>query len=207
MTLQSAIDGTGISDIIGSVSDGWGNTTAQPSRVKALKTLSNFSGNGNVVSIPVSRAVKCAAGSRGGETLKCVDIPSVIIANLISDKRILDQLCGGGMNLAHEITNFIETIAGKEHTGKESVFLSPRLSVILLRYIWFNAAVVSLTDSNIKMPSTQCPRALAMTFIGTIWPSEAWLIITTVVSPLFQSRLFPIGTIAVVEILQPVIRM
>nr|AYV99295.1 wssv142 [White spot syndrome virus] len=152
MTLQSAIDGTGISDIIGSVSDGWGNTTAQPSRVKALKTLSNFSGNGNVVSIPVSRAVKCAAGSRGGETLKCVDIPSVIIANLISDKRILDQLCGGGMNLAHEITNFIETIAGKEHTGKESVFLSPRLSVILLRYIWFNAAVVSLTDSNIKMP-------------------------------------------------------
>ncbi|ATU83671.1 ORF400 [White spot syndrome virus] len=64
-----------------------------------------------------------------------------------------------------------------------------------------------LRIATLKCPSTQCPRALAMTFIGTIWPSEAWLIITTVVSPLFQSRLFPIGTIAVVEILQPVIRM
>nr|BDT63580.1 MAG: wsv360-like protein [Pasiphaea japonica whispovirus] len=153
MTLQTAIDGTSINNMgigIGSAADGWTHkNTIQPSRLRALKVMSSsFSRNkSGVVSIPVSRNFTAGSG------VKCVDIPFVIVTHLVSDKKILDSLCRGSMNLSKEILKFIDVLSGN-YRSKEvsSIFTNSKHTFIFLRYIWFNTAIISLTDANIKVP-------------------------------------------------------
>ena len=150
MTLQTAVNGTSIGELgfgLGSAQDGWGGYTncIQPSRMHALKAMSKIGTDPSVISIPVSRSLS----GRGDVT--SIDIPAVIVSYLISDKRTLDDLCGANnTDLCTEITKFVNNLTGENSQDKSSIFTVGKYSIILLRYIWFNTAVISLTDVNIK---------------------------------------------------------
>nr|AKS10599.1 wsv360-like protein [Metopaulias depressus WSSV-like virus] len=158
MVIQSAFNGTSTAEIsmgLGSAADGWGLASNQlePSRIKALKLMTKFGRRRpDVISIPVSRSRGSISGLDAGIT--SVDIPAVIMSHLISDKKILDDLCGERMDLGKEITNFVQTLSERGEGGtttKNSIFTTGKHSIMLLRYIWFNTAIISLTDTNIKM--------------------------------------------------------
>nr|BDV50172.1 MAG: wsv360-like protein [Chiromantes dehaani nimavirus] len=158
MIIQSAFNSTSTAEMglgLGSAADGWGpaNNQLEPSRIQALKLMAKFGRQRlDVVSIPVSRSIS---------GITSVDIPAVIITHLISDKRILDDLCGEEMNLGKEITKFVQTLSGGITTKKStSIFTTGKYSMMLLRYIWFNTAVISLTDTNIKMVVNVAKRGL-----------------------------------------------
>ena len=164
MIIQSAFNGTSTAEMsigLGSAADGWGpaNNQLEPSRMKALKLMARFGRRRpDVISVPISRSRGSISGLDSGIT--SVDIPVVIISHLISDKRILDDLCGEGMDLGREITKFIQTLLGETSKNSKSIFTTGKHSIMLLRYIWFNTAVISLTDTNIKMAINVAKRGL-----------------------------------------------
>ena len=143
MIIQSAFNCSSTDEIkgLGSAANGWGpaNNQLQPSRMRALKLMAKFGRDrSDVISIPVSLG-----------RITSVNIPAVIMIHLISDKRILDSLCGK-IDLKNEIMNFIQTLARGE--TKKSILATGKYAIILLRYIWFNTAIISLTNNNITMP-------------------------------------------------------
>nr|BDT62662.1 MAG: wsv360-like protein [Metapenaeus ensis nimavirus] len=156
MTIQSAFNATSSSRIgvgIGSAADGWNgfNNQLEPSRMRALKTMAKFKrGRLDVISIPVSRSHGSISGV--GPSVTTVDIPTVIVSYLISDKQILDALCGRKENLQQVICDFIRVLSGgsvTELTSLSPIFTDPTYSIMLLRYMWFNTAIISITDTNI----------------------------------------------------------
>nr|BDT63071.1 MAG: wsv360-like protein [Trachysalambria curvirostris nimavirus] len=155
MTIQASFNATPVSEVgvgIGSAADGWSTVSNQlePSRMRALKAMARYKRESrNVISVPVSRSRGSVSGLGIGVT--AVDIPMVIIAQLISDKQILDALSGGGDKLTQEIGSFIETLSGgiSNISRISPIFTDPRYSIIFLRYVWLNTAIISITDTNI----------------------------------------------------------
>ena len=73
-------------------------------------------------------------------------IPLVILEHLVADKVVLDSYCSAsGTTLTEQLNHFINILSGKDN----KVFKDQNRLFTLVRYIWFNVAILSLTDSNI----------------------------------------------------------
>nr|BDT63125.1 MAG: wsv360-like protein [Sicyonia whispovirus] len=170
MTLQGALNGMKAEEIgfgLGSSEGGWGphGNQVEPTRMAALKLTSRLAGGfarKDAVAVPVARSRGSLSGRLGpGAAPSHVNVPAAILSQLVADKLHLDSISEGEVNLSREITLFVQTVSGNRPKGeKASVFASFENSVALLRYIWFNTAIVSITDSNIIVPLDVVGRGL-----------------------------------------------
>nr|BDV49826.1 MAG: wsv360-like protein [Penaeus semisulcatus pemonivirus] len=168
MTLQSVVNA------MDEDGDPWhGVNTApsfvvEPNRMRALTRLSSSYRRHNLshclaserstnVMIPICRTRGAVAGLLSGFGQKGnVVLPVALFSKLISSKITLDRRCrlsGQGAKLNDSILDFVKRAAGwrpRQHQKDNSVYLgfSKDDYVMLLSYLWFNTAIISLTDTN-----------------------------------------------------------
>ena len=142
MTLQTALNTSKLIDA-GSVADGWSAPAQfEPSRMRALEDLAGSRHRNDVVSVLLNRE----RGSVSRCKTNILVIPLVILEHLVADKIVLDGYCSAsGSNLAKQLGHFIDILSGKDN----KIFKDQNRFLTLVRYIWFNVAILSLTDSNI----------------------------------------------------------
>ena len=145
MTLQTAFNTRQITEA-GSVSDGWSKTTQmEPSRMQALLDLSKYRYSKNTVTIPLNME-RGSLGFSDNKRTNVLVLHTVILNHLVADKVALDTFCASeGTTLSKELEKFIDIFTGK----KSEVFKDDNRFLTLIRYIWFNVAILSLTDSNV----------------------------------------------------------
>nr|BDT61801.1 MAG: wsv360-like protein [Penaeus monodon endogenous nimavirus] len=168
MTLQSVVNA------MDAEGDPWrGVDTApsfvvEPKRMRALARLSSSYRRHNLshrlvgerstnVMIPICRTRGAVAGLLSGYGQKGnVVLPVALFSKLISSKITLDRRCrlsGQHAKLNDSILDFVKRAAGwrsRQHQKDNSVYsgFSKDDYVMLLSYLWFNTAIISLTDTN-----------------------------------------------------------
>nr|BDT63167.1 MAG: wsv360-like protein [Hemigrapsus takanoi nimavirus]GBG35368.1 wsv360-like protein [Hemigrapsus takanoi nimavirus] len=146
MTLQTALNTSKLAEA-GSVADGWSVPTQfEPSRMRALEDLAGSRHRNDVVSILLNRERGSISFGNSRHTTNVLVIPLVILEHLVADKVVLDSYClTSKTNLSQELGHFIDILTGKDNKN----FKDQNRFLTLVRYIWFNVAILSLTDSNI----------------------------------------------------------
>ena len=146
MTLQTALNTSKLAEA-GSVADGW-SVPAQfePSRMRALEDLAGSRHRNDVVSVLLNRERGSISFGDSNRKTNVLVIPLVILEHLVADKVVLDSYCSASnTSLSKELGHFIDILRGKDN----KVFKDRNRFFTLIRYIWFNVAILSLTDSNI----------------------------------------------------------
>ena len=145
MTLQSALNTSKLAEA-GSVADGWSRPAQfEPSRMRALEDLAGSRHRNDVVSVLLNRERGSISFGNSRRKTNVLVIPLVILEYLVADKVVLDSYCSAAdTRLYKQLDHFMDTLSGNNKTFKDqNRFLT------LVRYIWFNVAILSLTDSNI----------------------------------------------------------
>ncbi|KAK3865913.1 hypothetical protein Pcinc_028515 [Petrolisthes cinctipes] len=148
MTLQTKFNTSRLIEA-GSVADGWTNVNQfEPSRMKTLEDLAGSRDRSDVAVIPLSkeRGSICFEDRRRSRRTNVLVVPLVILEHLVADKVVLDSyVASTGESLASHLENFIRILTSEDSKPFDNQYKF----MTLVRYIWFNVAILSLTDSNI----------------------------------------------------------